>query len=117
MAYLVDVPPGTVVTGEKILDFGTPNNGINDVAVYIDVTAVSGSATPTLTPYLETLASDGVWYAVWTGSGITATGQTIATAGPNNPNHPAVFGAQSRLRLEVSGTTPSFTLSASVIGR
>ena len=112
MAYLATIGAGTAVTAEKIVDFGTPNNGVDNVGVYINVTAVSGSGSPTLKAYLETQGPDGVWYAVWTSSSITGDGQTVASIGPLNPTNPAVFCAQSRLRFEVTGTTPSFTLSA-----
>ena len=110
MAYLVTVPPGTVVTSEEIYPFATP--AVSAIMVGIDVTAASGTS-PSLQPYLEIEGTDGVWYEVWKPTAITAAGQTVATIGADEAN-PAVFAANARLRFEVTGTTPSFTLSVSI---
>ncbi len=112
MAFLVTIAPGTVVYSERIEQFSTAS--LSMVQVGINITAVSGTS-PTLQPYLEVLGSDGVWYEVWKPSALTATGQTFATLGEGQSNG-AVFAAQARLRFEVTGTSPSFTLSADVHG-
>lgn len=112
MAFLVAIPSGTDVTAETVEEFSTA--AISHVQVGINVSAVSGTSA-SLQPYLEVLGADNVWYTVWKPSAITAAGQSVAVVGPDAANS-AVFAANARLRLEVSGTTPSFTLSASVNG-
>lgn len=113
MAVLGSLPAGTVVTTEEIVSLNTSQ--VDVVQVGINVTAASGTS-PSLQPYLEVLGADGVWYQVWKPTAITATGQTFATFGPGESNG-AVFTATARLRLEATGTTPSFTLSASINGK
>ena len=104
----------TAITTETIEAFDTA--AVTTVVVAINVTAVSGTS-PTLNAYLEVLGSDNVWYPVWkTGTAITAAGQTVAVAGPVSSTNPAAWTSHARLRLEVGGTTPSFTLSATVFG-
>lgn len=115
MASLAIIPAGTVVTTEKVVTFPTPSE-MTAVQVGINVTAASGTS-PTLTPFLEVLGGDGVWYPVWTHAALTAAGQVVAAVGPMASSNPAVFTGQARLRLETGGTTPSFTLSASVNGQ
>jgi len=113
-ATLATIVAGTAVTAEKILSLST--FAVETVVVGITVTAVSGTS-PTLNAYLEVLGSDNVWYQVWkTGSNITAAGQTVAVVGPISSTNPAAWTNSGRLRLEVGGTTPSFTLSATVFG-
>lgn len=113
MAFLQTVAPGTVVTAETVYAFGT--SAVSDIAVAISVTSASGTS-PSLQPYLEVQGSDGVWYSVWKPTALTAAGQVVGVAGPAAAN-PAVFAAYARVRLEVTGTTPSFTLSMSVVGK
>ena len=104
----------TAITTETVKQFNTP--AVETVVVGINVTAASGTS-PTLNAYLEVLGSDGVWYTVWkTGTAITAAGQTVAVVGPISSSNPAAWTYEARLRLETGGTTPSFTLSATVFG-
>lgn len=112
MAILLTVPAGTVVTSEEVYALDT--SLIRDLMAAVNVTAVSGTS-PSLQIYVEVLGSDGVWYEVWKPSAITAAGQSIGAIGPGF-GLDAVFPAQSRLRFEATGTSPSFTLSASVNG-
>lgn len=112
MAILASISSGAVST-ETIAQFSTA--AISTIQVGLNVTAVAGTS-PSLQPYLEVLGADGIWYAVWKPTAITAAGQTVESIGPGCASE-AVFDAEARLRLEVSGTTPSFTLSASVHGR
>lgn len=83
--------------------------------VGVNVTAVSGS-TPSMTLTLETLGLDGVWYPVWTSSAITAAGKVTASIGPGLATAQS-FADQVRLSWAITGTTPSFTFTASITGR
>lgn len=112
MAFLAKIP-SQAVTSETIAQFDTSQ--VDNVMVGINVTAASGTS-PTLTPFFEVLGADGVWYQAWTHANLTGAGQVVAAIGPLSTNQ-AVLAAQARLRLEVGGTTPSFTLSASVNGK
>lgn len=112
-ATLGTITSQAVTAAETVVALSTP--AVSTVMVGINVTAVSGT-TPSLQPYLEVLGSDGVWYQVWKPSAITAAGQTVAVIGPDTSS-PAAWTNQARLRLEVTGTTPSFTLSADVHGQ
>ena len=107
------IAAGTVVTAaETIVPLSTP--AVKTAMVGLNVTAVSGTS-PSLQPYLEVLGSDNVWYQVWKPSAITAAGQSLATIGPDSGTE-CVWSSSARLRLEVTGTTPSFTMSATVLG-
>lgn len=113
-ALPIVITPGTVLTNsEYIYDANT--SFVSTLQVGINVTAVSGTS-PSLQAYLEVQGADGIWYQAWKPSAITAVGQTFGTAGQGESNG-AVIGANTRLRLELTGTTPSFTLSASVTGK
>ena len=85
------------------------------LAVDANVTAASGTS-PTLTFYLERQGSDGVWYQVWASSAITAAGTASTSVGPGCTVG-AVLTGMVRLRWVIAGTTPSFTFSASMVGR
>lgn len=85
------------------------------VAVDINVSAVSGTS-PTLQFNLDRLGADGIWYSAWQSSSINATGQTSTSVGPGCATA-AVLTDKIRLRWTIGGTTPSFTFSASLIGR
>lgn len=113
MANSLTVPPGTVVNAEKVYPVNTAF--LTSVMVGVTVTAVSGTS-PTLQAFFEVLGGDGEYYTVWTSASVTAVGSLFGTVGPGESNG-AVLSSQARLRFEVGGTTPSFTLSASVTSR
>jgi len=92
-----------------------PVAGFRELLVAANVTAVAGT-TPTLTFALDSLGADGVWYTLWTSAAVTAVGQTVAHLGVGAATNVA-FGATVRLRWTIGGTTPSFTFSASIIGK
>lgn len=92
-----------------------PVAGYRELLVAANVTAVAGT-TPTLAFALDNLGADGVWYTLWTSAAVTAVGQTVAHLGVGAATNVA-FGATVRLRWTISGTTPSFTFSASIIGK
>ena len=84
------------------------------VVVDLRVSAVSGTS-PSLTPRLERLGSDGNWYTIWTGTAMTAVGNQSANIGPGLTTAVLPVG-QVRLAWTVTGTTPSLTLAASIQG-
>ncbi|HVA08709.1 MAG TPA: hypothetical protein VNG12_18400 [Acidimicrobiales bacterium] len=83
------------------------------LAVGVTVSAASGTS-PKLTLLVEWQGSDGAWYQLWKATQVTAAGATVTTIGAGCATAEAVPGT-IRLRWAVSGTTPSFTFSASVL--
>jgi hypothetical protein len=81
-------------------------NGQGNVEVLIQTSAVTGT-TPSLTPKLQ-VSQDGTnWFDAVTGTALTAAGtQRIACQS---------LAAYGRLVYTVSGTTPSFTVAATVL--
>lgn len=75
----------------------------------LDVTAMSGSASPTLTVNVQTSDDNATWR--------TLQSFTAVTASPAN-QHLSVGGLDRFLRFSwtISGTTPSFTFSVGVLG-
>lgn len=86
------------------IDLGVYSAGV----VHINVTAVSGTSSPTLTVTFQSCADATTTYCSThtASSGITATGNTILKV--NN------FGRYGRIAYTITGTTPSFTVQ--VIG-
>ncbi len=85
------------------------------LAVDVDVTAASGTS-PTLALFVDREGADGVWYPIWSPTALTAAGQLSTSIGPGC----AVAEVPTnniRLRWVIGGTSPSFTFSASIIGR
>ena len=89
-------------------------NAVEYLAVDVSVTAVSGT-TPSMLLYVERQGADGNWYPIWTSSAITAIGLTSTSIGSGLAT-PAALGSTIRLRWAITGTTPSFTFSASIVG-
>ena len=113
MASLLTVNSAAFIGPTDVLgQFETTS--ISVVQVGVNVAAVAGTS-PSMQLYFEILGADGVWYAVWKPTAVTAAGQQITTLGPGCATA-AVLGVQARLRAVISGTTPSFTLSADVHG-
>jgi hypothetical protein len=84
------------------------------LVVQSDVTAVSGTASPTLTVIIED-SVDGVnWNTAVTLTAQTAVGRQVARLGltaaswPFNPR-------RVRVRYTITGTTPSFTFSVKAV--
>lgn len=90
------------------------------VHVIVDVTAVSGTS-PTLTPKLQGKdPASGVYYDVLVGAAITATGTTVLKLGPGITAIPNLAASDFlpdtwRVRLEIGGTTPSFTCTVGAV--
>lgn len=88
---------------------------VDRLAVDVSVTAVSGTS-PTLTLFLERQGLDGIWYAIWSPTAITAAGVASTSVGHGLATAQSITGT-IRLRWVIGGTTPSFTFSASITGR
>lgn len=81
-------------------------SGDGNVEVLIVASAVTGT-TPSLTPKLQ-VSNDGVaWFDAAPGTAMTAAGNQRLAA--------QSIAAYGRLVYTVSGTTPSFTLSVTVL--
>ncbi len=86
-----------------------------ELAVDVNVSAVAGT-TPTLNLYVDRQGSDGIWYTIYTATQVTAVA-TVSTTIGNGAVTANGFGNTVRLRWVIGGTTPSFTFSASIIGK
>lgn len=84
------------------------------IAVDINITAVSGSS-PTIQFFVDRKDANGIYYNLWSSSVTNATGQISTTIGAFATINQAL-GAIARLRWTITGSTPSFTFSASVTG-
>lgn len=106
-----------VLQAEATVITASGNTGQIDISSYkeallfLDVTAVGGTASPTLTCFIDTYDFNSAkWYQLpVTITAITATGQTLVPF--------TNFGETIRLRFTVTGTTPSFTFGASVVAK
>lgn len=98
----INASPAAAVTASGAgPEFILPN-GVGNVEVLIDASAVSGTS-PSLTPSLQ-VSPDGVnWYNAASGSAMTAVGLQRLSA--------VSLCGYARLSFTVSGTTPSFTLA------
>lgn len=94
--------------------------GVTALAVDLTVTAFTGGTSPSVTFFVDRLAADGLWYRMWTSTGITAAGSTSSNIGPGQAgtgNVAAVLTGTARFGWSFIGTPTSVTFSASVIGR
>ena len=96
------------------ISLGPVPRAIQALAVDVNVSAASGTS-PSLTLILERLAADGNWYQIWSPTAITAAGTASTSVGPGCATA-QVFTQTIRLRWVISGTSPSFTFSASIVG-
>ena len=116
MAILLQqgTPPSPSVLTASGVSAPIAINSVEYLAVDVSVTAVSGT-TPSMLLYIERQGADGNWYPIWTSSAITAVGLTSTSIG-SGMTIPAALGSTIRLRWAITGTTPSFTLTASLVG-
>lgn len=111
----------TVYTRASAAATGNGDSGDLTVSSYVElaidanITAVSGSS-PTLQFFLDRKGSDGIYYPIWNSSSITATGQVSASVGAGLATAQS-FNATVKLRWVIGGSSPSFTFSASIIGK
>ena len=88
---------------------------LTELELNLVVTAVSGT-TPSMTIFVEGQDDEGNWFTLYSPAAITATGDTEQSIGPALQTD-VVVPPVVRLRWAITGTTPSFTFTASLIGR
>jgi hypothetical protein len=88
--------------------------GVTAIAVDVNITVVSGT-TPSMVLTVERLGADGIWYPIATSPAQTAAGKWSVSVGPGESA--AELSDAIRLAWAITGTTPSFTFSASIVGR
>jgi hypothetical protein len=88
-----------------------------ELAVDINITASSGTS-PTIQFFVDRLGADGTTYfTIWSSSVINTSPTVVSTAIGAGLSVAQSFGAMARFRWVVTGTTPSFTFSASIVGK
>ena len=86
-----------------------------ELAVDCNMTAVAG-VNPTLQFFLDRKGADNVYYPIWQSATFSATSQ-ISTSIGAGMNIAQGFGNVVRLRWVIGGVGPSWTFSASIIGK
>jgi len=84
------------------------------IAVDINITAVSGTS-PTIQFFVERKDVNGIYYQLWSSNAVSAANPISTTIGAFATINQAL-GATVRLRWTITGTSPSFTFSASITG-
>jgi hypothetical protein len=98
------------------LDSGPLTVGFySELAVDVSITAVSGT-TPSATFSVDRQGADLLWYTVYTSAAQTVAGTLSTSVGVGAVTNTA-FGDTVRLRWTITGTTPSFTFTASIKGK
>jgi hypothetical protein len=88
--------------------------GVTAVAVDVNISAVSGTS-PSMLLTVERLGADGNWYIIATSPAQTTAGKWSVSVGPGESA--AELSDAIRLAWAITGTTPSFSFSASIVGR
>lgn len=96
-------------TASGTADLGALPGDSDELTIYLNVTAVSGT-TPSMTVTYQS-SPDGVTYYDHT------AGAAITAAGVQMIKIPTNSGTYGRISYAISGTTPSFTFSAVVEGK
>lgn len=81
----------------------------DDVAIFVDITAVSGTS-PSMTVNVEWSNDNSTWFVADPADAFTAQ-----TAVGKKVKSFTVKGQYARLNFTISGTSPSFTFSASAL--
>jgi hypothetical protein len=98
--------PSAARTTTGTVDLGAIPGEFDELCIYLDVTAVSGT-TPSMTVTYQ-CSPDGVTFFDNTiGTAITVAGKQLIKVS-------SMTGGFGRLSYAISGTTPSFTFSAVV---
>ena len=88
---------------------------LTELAVDVSTTVVTGT-TPTLDIFVDRKGTDGVYYNIYHPTQVTTVTTSSGTLGVGAGTNVSL-GSLIRLRLVVGGTTPSFTLTVSLIGK
>ena len=113
--------PGTVLNQASAAKTATGNSAdlavgpYTELTVDINITAVSGT-TPTIQVFIDRKGVDGIYYAIWQSVSQTAVSVMSTSIGAGCAITQSL-GTTVQLRWVITGTTPSFTFSASLIGK
>lgn len=88
---------------------------VSRVAFDVDVTATSGVGQ-SLILHIERQGADGIWYPIYTSPSMSAVGKASTSIGQGMTVGQSI-GSTLRMRYTITGTTPSFTFSASLVGK
>jgi hypothetical protein len=110
---IYSLPSGPITTSGNSVDIAVGNYA--ELAIDSNITAVAGTS-PTFQLFIDRKGSDGVYYQIWNSSSMNATGQISDSVGAGL-NKAQSFGGTARVRWVLGGTSPSFTLSISLIGK
>lgn len=91
----------------------TPNGQIQILNVDINVTALTGGTSPTVTFKVSRVGADGVLYQVWQPTAISAAGTFSTTIGANCATN-SDLGDLFQIDMVVTGAPTSITFSASL---
>lgn len=93
-----------------------PVDSFSELAVDITIGSISGTGPPTIQFFVERKGNNGNYYQLYSSSAVS-TSQSISTSIGAGMTISTSFGTTARLRWVITGTTPSFTFSASIIGK
>jgi hypothetical protein len=109
----ISLDKANVVTTTGNSSGSASGSNVTNVSVFVSVSAVGGTS-PSLTPQLQAKDVNGDWFNVGSAlAALTANGSDVSLniAGPFPANGNV---SQFRLAYTVSGTTPTFTVDASI---
>ena len=92
-----------------------PVDSFSELAIDLNITGFSGTS-PTIQFIVERKGNDGNYYAIYTGSALSAVAPLSLSLGAGM-GQSVSFGTVARLRWVTGGTTPSITFSGSIIGK
>ena len=120
---LVITAAGNTVTGTTTNQVNGDKTGVINVQqvanglLIINVSAVSGSSTPTLAVFFQVEDYFGNWVTVSNATSIGGSTLTGTGVVSGNMTATSISAYNARISWTVSGTTPSFTVSFDVFGR
>ncbi len=86
-----------------------------ELALDVNISAVSGTS-PTYLLTINRKGADGVYYSIYTGTPVSASGKISLSLGVGAEINKS-FGNIIQIVETIGGTTPSFTRSLSLIGK
>lgn len=101
---IITVLPSAARTVTGTADLGASVNEFDSLDLFIDVTAVSGTAPTLVFTYQASVDGGVTFYDITSGASITAANKQAI----NVPNR---LGSVGRLSFVIGGTTPSYTFS------
>lgn len=116
------IPVDEIAAGTVISANGNSGDlsiaGADEVVLLVNISAQAGTS-PGIQLILELKGPDGIYYPIYTGTSITATGaQAPVFIGPGLPTNVILATDLCRLRWVIAGTSsPSVTASVSLMAR